>query len=120
MKNYKSTVEGKWTEVTNIALTQEQKDILLSPDTEENKEAKVALMAEIEEARNLVVPKAKQTALTALYNKEKAKIQNSDSETYILGICNVYEFNGPEEGSIITNGEIRGVIDGMFVSHKIV
>lgn len=119
MKNYNSTEEGQWKEISDIKLTKEQKDLLFSADTEENKEAKVALMAELEEARNLPVSETKAAELTALYNAEKAKIENSNSETYMFGGCGIYEFEGPEEGSVITTGTIRCIINGRFVSHEI-
>lgn len=78
MKNYQSTVEGVWLETVNVALTNEQRTLLISTE-EEDLEAKTALRQLIQSQRQVVVETEKATFLNDFYQKNKPTLKLNDT-----------------------------------------
>jgi len=77
MKNYQSTIEGTWTELLSVQLTQEQIDLLKSTN-EEDSVAKQELISLINSQRNGEVGEEKTTELNSFYNSIKPELQEED------------------------------------------
>jgi len=83
MKNLKSNTEGVWIEFKPTALTEEQKAIMQSSDTE----AKLALSSELKEATEKTPDDITLALVIAKYNYIKAEVSVND--TYELIGCNI-------------------------------
>lgn len=88
MKNFQSNVEGSWTEIVNVPLTEEQRTLLASRD-EADLEEKTALRATIKSQREVAVDDEKATVLNAFYDTVKPALKVN--ETYSLIGINVSE-----------------------------
>ena len=115
MSSFISKKEGEWNKVVSIPLTGEQRATLEKPDSEENREEKLALIEAIT-AQSLVAPsKDELKALKAKYTEVKAAIENPDKKEFVLSQCNI--FMGKDN---IVAGSIAYTLDGFFKIESIV
>jgi hypothetical protein len=78
MKTFQSTIEGAWTKIVPVQLTDVQKELLLSTK-DEDKDAKRILSQEISSQMN-GIPNSEETAqLNSLYNSVKPELKEDES-----------------------------------------
>ena len=77
MKNLQSTVEGTWIELKQVQLTEEQKTLLQSRE-ESDKEAIIALMAEIKALREVEAQEEDAVLAQAKYEEVKPILKETD------------------------------------------
>ena len=77
MKNLVSTTEGTWIELKQVDITEDQKTLLQSKK-ESDKEAIVALLAEIEEIRKADAEKEDAVLAQAKYDEVKPILKETD------------------------------------------
>lgn len=114
MKNFElNNEEQTWKEILPFNFTKEQLTFLQSPTTEENKEEKNLLIAEVNNASRVNVTKAVQELLNAKYQSEKSKIDNITSESNYRLIKAIFtEFEGKYAGQIYYH------IDELYATHS--
>jgi hypothetical protein len=91
MKNLQSIVEGIWVELKQVQLTKEQKTLLSSKD-EANKEAVIALLAEIKSLREVEAQEEDVVLAQAKYEEVKPTLKETD--VYQLISFNITGNNG--------------------------
>jgi len=81
MKSFELIKENEsWKEVVPYQFTNEQLAFLNNPTTEENKEAKIEMIQEVQQASKLTVDAETTALLEAEYALQKSKIENLSSD----------------------------------------
>lgn len=100
MKTYELlNEEGTWKELTHYQYTNQQLAFLNAPTTEENKDAKIEMLAEIEALSKIDVTEEVAAKLQAEYEFQKSKLQNLVSD-FQLKWANFTDHDGELAGRI--------------------
>lgn len=100
MKTFELLNEASaWKELSFYQYTPAQLNLLNAPNTEENKQTKIDMMAEIEALSKLEVSEEDAAKLTAEYEFQKSKIEGLASD-YELKWANFTEHEGKFAGRI--------------------
>lgn len=107
MRNYKSEVEGTWTEQTNYSATTEELEAIENAKTEASKKN---LFNKIKAKQALPVDEDKLEVLNAIYAQFKP-VSEDEKDVYELMTMNIFEENSRYKGILVcrVNGEHKQI-----------
>lgn len=97
MKNIQSTIEGTWYEVVKVELTEAEKTLLASKDSN-NEQAQQALRQDISNRSKQSIPSSEIQTAQSIYNQHKPVLEEGDTYQLI-------------SADIILGGDNNGIIN---------